>query len=780
MTITVTELGEYPADEPHGTGCLSTERGNLPLHKLDVRATLTGLVSRTELVQGFGNPYDTPLEATYIFPLPDRAALTAMTLSADGRTIVADLQERAKARQAYDDAIAEGRRASIAEEERPDVFTMRVGNIAPGEQVEVSLTVIGPLPFEDGQATFRFPLVVAPRYIPGPPLGGERTGDGYAADTGSTPDASRITPPVLLPGFPNPVDLSIEVVIDPGGLPLGDVHCSLHTVIAENGTIRVRPGERVDRDFILRLPYGDAAVPTTALTVVPDAEADEGTFQLTVVPPQPTAGGRSKDVVLLLDRSGSMQGWKMVAARRSAARIVDTLGVPDRFAVLTFDDQIEGPDDLPHGLVAATDRHRYRAVEHLSRADARGGTVLLEPLEQALRLLRAGEQGRDRVLVLITDGQVGNEDQILAATAGLVQGVRIHTVGIDQAVNAGFLGRLAAAGGGRCELVESEDHLDAAMDAIHRRITAPLVTGLRLTGDGIIDASVSPARLPDLFSGVPLVIRGRYRTVPPALTLTGSTRDGAPWHASAPAATAADGTVARLWARATLRDLEDTYASRPSEVLEQRILSTSLRFGVLCRFTAFVAVDSRVVGTDGGLHRVIQPVELPAGWAPQALHANVAAGACLPLSGAPPMGFMSHQSTEPPGSPSLHAGVNGAPKRMSRRQPGRPPVGDEAQPVDAEITVARTQAAQEARRLEQPARSESERRDALDDLASRLDALVRHLDSRGIDPGQLREILQMLRDETVSSAQRWDLARRALRDFAREGASTRRLFWKQR
>ena len=128
-----------------------------------------------------------------------------MTMTADGRTVVAELKERAAARQAYDDAIARGQRASIAEEERPDVFTMRVGNIAPGERVEVALTIVGPLPFEDGEATFRFPLVVAPRYVPGLPLSGEPAGDGWQPDTDAVPDASRISPPVLLPGFPNPV-----------------------------------------------------------------------------------------------------------------------------------------------------------------------------------------------------------------------------------------------------------------------------------------------------------------------------------------------------------------------------------------------------------------------------------------------------------------------------------------------------------------------------------------------------------------------------------------------
>lgn len=781
MTINVTEFDEYVADEPRGTGCLTTERGNLPLHKLDVRASVTGLVARTELVQGFRNPYDTSLEATYVFPLPDRAALTAMTLTADGRTVVADLQERAQARQAYDDAIAAGQRASIAEEERPDVFTMRVGNIAPGERVDVSLTVIGPLPFEDGEATYRFPLVVAPRYIPGRPLPGERSGDGYAPDTDSTPDASRITPPVLLPGFPNPVDLSIEVAIDPAGLPLGEVRSSLHTVTTENGLVRVQPGERVNRDFILRLPYGDDAVSATALTAVADPDGDEGTFQLTVVPPPPTAGTCGKDVVLLLDRSGSMHGWKMVAARRAAARIVDTLGAADRFAVLTFDDRVERPDDLPAGLVSASDRHRFRAVEHLSRADARGGTVLLEPLEQGLKVLRTGDPNRDRVLVLITDGQVGNEDQILDATAGLLAGVRVHTVGIDQTVNAGFLGRLASAGGGRCELVESEDRLDDAMEAIHRRITAPLVTGIRLVGDGLIDGSVSPARIPDVFSGVPLVIRGRYRTVAPALRLTGSTRDGAAWQTIAEPGHAEDATVAQLWARATLRDLEDAYVTSPDDALEQRIVRTSLRFGVMCRFTAFVAIDSRVVNQAGGRHRVTQPVELPAGWASRP---PMPAGAM----GAMPMSFAADaaeyggavRTTAMAPSATGHGSARGhfGAKRAAPVA-GVEAISPEQRDDDAELRAARRQAADEARRLAEPAATEGDRSDALDDLATRLEALARHLESRAADAAALWAIIKLLRDDTVGSSERWDRARAALSRFAEGAATSRPPFWKR-
>jgi hypothetical protein len=629
-----------------GLGCLRTTRGNLPLDRLDVRAAVTGLVSRVELTQDFVNVHGEPLEATYVFPLPDRAALTGMRMTADGRVVEAELQERGAARETYDKAIAAGQRASIAEEERPDVFTMRVGNILPGERVSVALTLVGPLSYEDDEATFRFPLVVAPRYVPGNALPQESVGDGHAMDTDAVPDASRITPPVLLPGFPHPVKLSIEVDVDPAGLPLRDIRSSLHQVTTEDNHISVRPGERADRDFVLRFGYG-AAEAAAALSVTPDAGGEEGTYRLTVLPPDTVAAGLPRDVVLLLDRSGSMTGWKMVAARRAAARIVDTLGAGDRFAVLAFDDQVEFPPDLGTGLVAATDRHRYRAVEHLARMDARGGTELLRPLQDALRLLTTATAApaaaaRDKVLVLVTDGQVGNEDQILREAGAGLADVRVHTVGIDRAVNAGFLGRLAAVGGGRCELVESEDRLDEAMDRIHRRIGSPVITGVSISTNGLslVDGTATPARVPDVFPGVPFTLAGRYRGAGAgSVTLHGTTRDGQPWSATATAQVHDNPALTAIWARAMLRDLEDAYVALgygDTVPLEDRITRTSLRFGVLCRFTAYVAVDSRVV-TDGGQPRkIIQPVELPSGWEPQAArppHAPMmVVGAAMPFA----------------------------------------------------------------------------------------------------------------------------------------------------
>ncbi len=511
------------ADEDRGFGALRTEKGHLPLESMEVRARIDGLLARTVVRQTFVNAFDEPLEAAYIFPLPDRAAVTRFRMSVNGREIEGVLEERGQAREHYDEAIARGRRAAIAEEDRPGVFNLRVGNLMPGERATVELTLCGVLPYADGEVTYQFPLVVAPRYIPGRPLPGPSVGEGTAVDTDAVPDASRISPPVLLPGFPNPVRLSIEIELHGGAAETNAVRSSLHAVqeqtIDDGRRFRIEPGERLDRDFILRFRLGGAGI-TSALTLHPDAQfPEEGTFALTVVPPlaPPDAPTRPRDIVFLLDRSGSMEGWKIVAARRTLAALIETLNDADRFCVFAFDSTVESPSNLSGGLSPASHRDRFRAGEYLAAIGARGGTEIAEPLDRGVKLLTNHSAGdRDRILVLITDGQVGNEDQVLKLLGNRLKSIRIFTIGIDRAVNEGFLRRLADAGGGACSLVESEDRLDEVMTAIRTRIGPPILSGLNIEPDGLAiePGEVVPRRLPDLFPGSPLLILGRYRGRP--------------------------------------------------------------------------------------------------------------------------------------------------------------------------------------------------------------------------------------------------------------------------
>lgn len=796
MTVRILPLPDIePPAADHGIGALTTDRGNLPLDSVDVHASITGSAAGIEVVQGFRNPFDLPLEATYIFPLPDRAAVTALRMEAADRVIEGTLKERGQARRDYDTAIAAGQRAAIAEEDRPDVFSMRVGNILPGEHVTIRLTLNQPLPHESSSsATFRFPLVVAPRYIPGAPLDGERAGPGVADDTDAVPDASRISPPVLLPGFPNPVRLAITVDIDPAGLPLTQIRSALHVVAEEGGgertTVRLRPGERLDRDFILRLDY--APHESAALSLVPDESGEEGTFSLTVLP-SGEARPNPRDVVLVLDRSGSMQGWKMVAARRAAARIVDTFRAEDRFAVLSFDTVIERPRDLGTGLVDGTDRNRFRAVEHLAALSARGGTEMLTPLDEGCRLL--ADSARDRVLVLITDGQVGNEDQILARLEPRLHGVRVHTVGIDQAVNAGFLNRLAAIGQGRCELVESEDRLDEAMEHIHHRIAAPLATGLSLHADGleIVPDSVAPVRLGALFPGVPLVIAGRFRGSPAgSLSIRGTASSGTTWEQHAAGTIADNPATTSIWARAHLRDLEDRYTVGGPDDLEQRIVSTSLRFGVLCRFTAFVAVDSRVVTDGEAPHQAVQPVEMPGGWeqptaAPRMTHAAFSA-----TTDAMPEALMA-PGGPPPAAPSAPPSAYGAGRSMPLRGTGRPPSTPPARsgsptPGRTRRTPALTGFQQELANVLDRLRKVPDTHDQrvhhlLSDLLPILESIVQRMEAQSLDTASLSTLRDDLRRLNPASDEatinnRWTRALQTLSDFTR-APTPRRPFWKR-
>jgi Ca-activated chloride channel family protein len=614
------------ADEP-GFGALATAKGALPLQAMQVNVQIEGLLAHVTVGQTFVNTLDEPIEATYIFPLPDRMAVTRFHMEVGGREVEGVLKERAAARQEYTTAIKQGHQAAITEEERPGTFTMRVGNLMPGEEAVVQLSLVGSLPYDNGEATFRFPLVVAPRYVPGKPLPSPSVGTGTVPDTDTAPDASRVTPPTLLPGYPNPVRLALAVDVYPSSIPLHDFRCSLHAVLqAEDGDgvrrIMVQAGERLNRDFILRFRVGEAAV-RTSLALLPDAGGGkEGTFALTVVPPEGSLQAqRPRDIVFILDRSGSMQGWKIVAARRALARMVDTLNDQDRFAVYAFDDRIETPPQLAGTqLVAASHRNRYWAVEFLNKIDARGGTEIYQPLDLAAHVLSGRETRRERILVLVTDGQVGNEHQILRGLGERVRQLRIFALGIDKAVNEGFLRQLAGLGNGSHEVVESEERLDEVTEQIHRRIANPVLTGLRLEADGfeIAPDSIVPGRLPDLFSGAALCVWGRYRgAAQGALVVQARDGEGKPWFATVPARRSHNPAIAPLWARGRVRELEDRFAIAQTgrSEIEKQILQTSLRFGVLCRFTSFVAVDRvKVVNPGGQVQPVTQAVEMPAGW----------------------------------------------------------------------------------------------------------------------------------------------------------------------
>jgi hypothetical protein len=677
-----------------GCGELWSSTGErLPLKALSVDAHVVGLTATSSVRQRFVNNGTTTIEATYMFPLPPRAGVTDFVAILAGRKVVGILKERGEARMAYEDALAAGQRAAIVEEERPDVFTVRVGNLGPGEEAVVELVLTGPLEVQDGEATFRFPLVVAPRYTTGAPVSGDQTGSGVELDTDAVPDASRVTPPRLEPADDRP-SLDVNVSVEGAGLVLSDLRTSLHAGVIEakadgKTVVRVQPGDRADRDFLLRFRVDRSQLATSAVMVDDGREGtNEGTWRVTVIPP-PEVTSEPSDVVVVLDRSGSMRGWKMVAARRAAGRIVDMLDVGDRFCVLGFDDVIERPQGWA-GLVAATDRNRFAAVSWLGSLEARGGTEMVQPLRDAADLVAHSESGRRAVLVLVTDGQITGEDNLLRSLEPHLADTTIHCVGVDRAVNAGLLDRLARQGRGRFELVESEDRLDEVMAALARTIGRPALSGISITGCGIdiVDTSITPVPAPDAFAGVPCVISGRYRgPVGTDATITASAAGAkAPFSVTLVPLRSDAAAVRTIWARASLRDLEDAYASGRDrhEQLNKRIVEHSIRFGVLSRFTAFVAVDPERTDAET-LDEVVQPVEPTSGWSALTTRALLGPTASA-ARGAGTRGIASGRAADV-GAADRSVSPRSIPRSAQPRQVGRPRRAPATRPLDEVLSV---------------------------------------------------------------------------------------------
>lgn len=634
-----------PEESNRGFGSLKSEFGNLPLRQLGYHSRVVGLAMRTCITQTFYNPFDEVIEATYIFPIDGEQAVVDCEMRVGQRTIRACLKERGEARRDYARAMRYGYRAALLEENRAETFSMKVGNIPPGEAIQVRIETVGVLPVVDGEWTLRLPLVVAPRYTSGLALPQSPAGSGTTQDTEQVPDASTVTPPTWLPGFANPVQLRLDVDIQMDQLMEStlakQLRSSLHAVLVERDEfqpasrcrVSVQPGERVDRDFVLRGRI-DASQVKTSLALESDSrDRSTMTFALHIVPPR-AESHEGRNIVFLLDRSSSMMGWKMAAARRGMSRLVDSLAARDRFQVLAFDNQVEFfPLDAKkngvsqRGWLESGDVQRYEAVRWLARIEPRGGTEMGLAIEHGLRAFAArgeNQPQRQNAIVLVTDGQVTGEDSLLRLLGTIPQEHRpkLFCLGIDRAVNGSVLQRLAKCSGGTYELVESEKRLDEVLRRFSQEMGSPAISRLRIKSRAENAVSLAPTNAETLFSARSVSIYGRtsfHESL--TLNLTGTLANGEPWQqeVTSSAVRAGDPPVLQpLWGKARVREMEDELAlcGHRDPQLTQQIIECSLACNVLSRLTAFVAVDeSEQVSSGEALHAIVQPSAYPEGWA---------------------------------------------------------------------------------------------------------------------------------------------------------------------
>lgn len=589
-----------------GTLCVTKDerRARLPLTGVRVSARVADRVAEISMEQKFRNPFTEALEAVYIFPLPGGSAVSAFELKVGGRVIKGVVKERGEARRTYTEAIQQGKRAALLEQDRDDVFTVQVGNLPPGEEVSVRIVTSERLPFfEDGTTELRLPLVVAPRYIPGHALPRDPVGDGVEWDTDQVPDASRITPPRLAPGFDPKVALGIEVEIAAG--VLSELACSQHAVKMGNGRIALSTqDELLDRDFILRWKLAGDRVRTSLLTT------KDGFGMLSILPPKRDGFlGLARDVVFILDRSGSMSGVKMTSAARACSLLLATLGPRDRFAITAFDNTTEWFSD--EKFVKADEAGLEAGEKFLRTIDARGGTELEPAMKETIDLIgsRKEDEGRVPVVVILTDGQVGNESAVFQRVQKEGGDARIFTVGIDTAVNEAFLKRLSSLGGGTCTCVVPGEALEDALRSIGREIGAPLIVDVKIEGA----EELAPARVPDLFAGRAATVFLRVKKGK-TVTVTGKWADGESFKETVKPGEIELPAIAHLWARTRVTDLEDRFRLGETK-LKDEIIDLAVKHTLLTRFTSFVVVDeSEIVNKGGEGQKVVQPVHMPAKW----------------------------------------------------------------------------------------------------------------------------------------------------------------------
>ncbi|MDH3504838.1 MAG: VIT domain-containing protein [Nitrospirota bacterium] len=592
-----------------------------PLKHTDVSIQVSGPLARAQVTQQFENPYPDKIEAVYTFPLPQHAAVDAMTLTVGDREVKGTIKKREEARAIYEAAKRRGNVAGLLDQERPNIFTQSVANILPGEKITVTISYVETLSYDDGVYSVIFPMVVGPRYIPGhpiaqaPPLGG-----GWAYDTDQVPDGSHITPPVLKPGTRSGHDLSLSVKIN-AGVSIQQVQSKTHDIVVNNSNgsqaeVHLKHEATIpNKDFILTYAVAGEDIHDAVLT---HRNGEDGFFTLLLQPPDrvKTDEVTPKELVFVLDTSGSMSGFPIEKAKETMRLAIEGLNPRDTFNLITFagDTHILFPEPVP-----ATPANIRKAQAFLDSRSGGGGTEMMKAIRAALE--PSDSQEHIRIVCFMTDGYIGNDMAIL----GEVQkhpNARVFSFGIGNSVNRFLLDKMAEQGRGEVEYVALNDDGSAAARRFHERVQHPLLTDLSVDWDGLDVSDVYPKRLPDLFSAKPLVLTGRY-TTPGKSTIRLRVKVAgrsvvrniivdlpgfAPEH----------DVLASLWARTKIaelmaKDFEGIQQGNPRKNVREAITQLGLDYRLMTQFTSFVAVEELIITEGGQPRRVEVPVELPEG-----------------------------------------------------------------------------------------------------------------------------------------------------------------------
>lgn len=586
-----------------------------PTLKTDVQMRITGMIARVKVEQHFKNPTPEWMEAVYVFPLPEESAVDHLDMKVGERVIEGQIKEKEQAKKVYEAAKQEGKKTTLLEQERANIFTTNVANIGPQEDITVAIEYQETLRYDQGQFRIRFPMVVAPRYIPGAPLAADFVGTGFSPNTDQVPDASRITPPVLHPskGLINPVSIKIDL---DAGFQLAQLESPYHkTDMKQDGhryTINLANGAApANRDFELVWKPEVGSAPQAA--VFTETKKDKTYALVMVMPPSAASEANAKplprEVIFVIDTSGSMEGMSIEQARESLVLALGRLTLQDRFNVIQFN---SFTSKLYADAVPVNGQTLREAQDYARNLRASGGTEIAGALDAAL--IGSDNPNIIRQVVFMTDGSVGNEEELFGVIRKKLGDSRLFTIGIGSAPNSLFMTKAAEFGHGTFTYIGKIEEVNEKMSGLFRKLENPVLTNISVNLPGAIEGETWPKQLPDLYAGEPVMLSAALKDAGSEMTIAGKS-GASKWNTKLSlAVNKTESGVGVLWARKKIGSLLDSAHNNPDEA-KQAIITTALDHHLVSKYTSLVAVDvtpSRPA--DATLKTGAVPTNLPEGW----------------------------------------------------------------------------------------------------------------------------------------------------------------------
>lgn len=608
---------EADEDSPGSGSLMATLPGTekevpVPLKHTDVKASISGYIATVEVTQQFHNPYESKIEAKYVFPLPQNSAVNEFLMTVGDRKIRGIIREREEAERIYEEARRQGHVASLLTQERPNIFTQSVANIEPGKEIDINIKYFQTLAYADGWYEYVFPMVVGPRFNPP----GSTAGVGAVARGAHGISGQKTEVQYLRPGERSGHDISLALNIN-AGVPIEEVTSPSHVIKRNHSspdttTVTLSPLDTIpNKDFVLRFKVAGSVIKSTLLT-----HRDErgGFFTLLLYPPDSLSSLRRKpmEMIFVLDCSGSMTGPPIAQAKAAVTRALRSLEPDDTFQVIRFSNDASqfGPEPI-----LATGENVRRGLEYVRSLQGQGGTMMIEGIKAALDFPH--DPRRLRFVAFLTDGYIGNDMEILGEVHKRLGASRIFSFGVGSSPNRYLLDRMAKLGKGAVAYLGLNDDAGRIMDSFFERISHPAMTDVSVDWGSMQVSDIYPRRIPDLFVGRPVILTGRFKGAGSSrVRVRGSVGDETR-EMSLPVNLDSPGTTHKgipcVWARIKIADLADQSTYDTRRELPEQIKQVALEYGLMSAYTAFVAVDSltRTAGEFGTT--VAVPVPVPEG-----------------------------------------------------------------------------------------------------------------------------------------------------------------------